>query len=208
VSVNPVSGPWGETYALRVRAKQDFSKQVPFWATDQQYLVRQYRGQWLIFSIGSRMPPGAWTPKTAPEPKLTEAPKAGPEPEIKAALLACLDKFLKKQVDEASMHFAREVEIIRLDTSLSRQEIAATFEGYFEGADFSSVEADDVLEANSIFVEPTDRYADKGMGEVYLLTVKTRLDLSEKIPFWTRFQDYYFGQETGAPSAWRIFAIF
>lgn len=207
LTVSPVSGPWGETYALRVRALRDFSKQVPFWSTDQQYLVRQYRGQWLIFSIGGRLPPGAWTPKTPPVPRVSPAPTAGPQPTIKAALLACLDKFLKKQVDEAALHFAREVEIIRLDTSLTREEIAATFEGYFEGSDFTGVAAQDVLDADSIFVESTDRYAEK--GEVYLLTVKTRLDLSDRIPFWTRFQDYYFAREgEAAAGAWRIFAIF
>jgi hypothetical protein len=209
LSVSAVSGPWGETYAVRIRAKEDFSKQVAFWKTDQQYLVRRYRNQWLLFSVGQRTPPAAWTPKTPPPERAAAAlPKAGPEPEIKAALLACLDTFLKKQVDQASMYFAREVEIIRLGTSLSRQEIAATFEGYFEGTDFTGVKAQDVLDANSIFVEPTERFAEKGLGEVYLLTVKTRLDLSDKIPFWTRFQDYYFGYESDGKPAWRIFAIF
>ena len=106
------------------------------------------------------------------------------------------------------MYFAREVEIIRLDTSLTRQEIATTFEGYFEGADFSGLGAGDVLDADSIFVEPSERYADQRKGEVYLLTVKTRLDLSDRIPFWTRVQDYYFGYEGDGQGAWRIFAIF
>jgi len=61
------------------------------------------------------------------------------------------------------------------------------------------------VDSKSIFVSASDRFPDQSSGEEYLLTVKTRLDLSDKIPFWTRFQDYYFAEEMGA---WRIFAIF
>jgi hypothetical protein len=38
-----------------------------------------------------------------------------------------------------------------------------------------------------------------------LLTVQTRLDLADRIPFWTKFQEYYFALVDGA---WRIYAIF
>ena len=105
----------------------------------------------------------------------------------------------------AARYFADEVRIIRLDTTLTREEIAETFMGYFEEADFSGVSAGDVVDAESMFVSPTDRFPSQSRGDEYLLTVKTRLDLSDKIPFWTRFQDYYFAEERGA---WKIFAIF
>ena len=42
-------------------------------------------------------------------------------------------------------------------------------------------------------------------GPLYRLSVRTRMDLSEKIPFWTRFQEYYFSSDEGS---WKIFAIF
>ena len=207
LTVSPVSTRWGETYAIQVGAKMDFSKQVVFWSQQQKYLMHQTKGRWLMFSIGQKLPPSSWTPKPAPAaaPSAVTGPEAVPQPEIKAALLACLDAFLDKDVDTASRYFADEVKIIRLDTSLSRREIAETFRGYFDEADFSTVTAGDVVDANSIFVAPTDRFPGQSPGAEYLLTVKTRLDLSEKIPFWTRFQDYYFAEEMGS---WRIFAIF
>ena len=207
LSVSPVTGPWGETYAIQVRAKMDFSDQVIFWTQDQKYLMHQSRGKWLLFSIGEKLPPYRWNPKAAGQITRTmpAALEAGPNDEIEEALLACLDAFLKKDIDSAARYFADEVRIIRLDTALTREEIAETFMGYFEKADFSGVSGSDVVDADSMFVSPTDRFPTQSRGDEYLLTVKTRLDLSEKIPFWTRFQDYYFAEEMGA---WKIFAIF
>jgi len=207
LSVAPVRTPWGETYAIQIRAKMDFSKQVAFWSTQQKYLMHQSAGRWLLFSVGQKLPPSNWRPKPAPRVARQAAPglQSGPEPEIKAALLACLDAFLDKDVDTASRYFANEVKIIRLNTSLTRGEIAETFQGYFDNADFSAVSGEDIVDSKSIFVSASDRFPNQSSGEEYLLTVKTRLDLSDKIPFWTRFQDYYFAEEMGA---WRIFAIF
>ena len=198
---------WGQTYAIRIRAKMDFSKQVVFWREQQQYLMHQVKGQWLLFSVGQKLPPSGWTPKPVPAARKTAAVslKAGPQKDIERALLACLEAFLAKDVDTASRYFADEVIVIRLDTTLTREEIAATFQGYFEGADFSGVSASDVVDEDSIFVSPSEEFEEEIAGAVYLLTVKTRLDLSGTIPFWTRFQDYYFTEQGGA---WRIFAIF
>jgi hypothetical protein len=207
LNVSPVTGPWGETYAIKVRAKMDFSAEVEFWSEQQQYLMHQSRGNWLMFSIGQKLPPSSWSPKAAPRVSrpVPAGLEAGPQPEIEDALLACLDAFLDKDVDAAARYFADEVRIIRLDTTLTREEIAETFMGYFEGANFSNVSGADVVDKDSIFVSPSDRFPAQSPGEEYLLTVKTRLDLSDTIPFWTRFQDYYFAKEMGA---WKIFAIF
>jgi len=207
LGVTPVTTPWGETYAIQIRAKMDFSKQVAFWSTQQKYLMHQSAGRWLLFSVGQKLPPANWRPKPAPRftPQAASGLESGPQPEIKAALLACLDAFMDKDVDSASRYFANEVTIIRLNTTLSRGEIAETFQGYFDDADFSAVSGEDIVDPKSIFVSPSDRFPDQSRGEEYLLTVKTRLDLSDTIPFWTRFQDYYFAEEMGA---WRIFAIF
>jgi hypothetical protein len=202
-----LSRNWGETYAIRITAKMDFSKQVAFWTTDQQYLMHRVGNRWLLFAVGQKMPPTSWVPQKAPEPSAREAaaiPAAIPTETLKNNLLAALQDFLNKDVDRAARYFADEVRIIRLNTTLTRREIAETFRGYFESADFSRTTPEDILDSASVFVQPSDRFEDVP-GPVYLLTVKTRLDLSDKIPFWTRFQDYYFRQEGGG---WKIFAIF
>jgi hypothetical protein len=207
LSVSTVTGPWGETYAIQVRAKKDFSDQVAFWTQNQKYLMHKSKGTWRMFAIGQKLPPTSWRPKAAPQVTRPTSKElaAVPDEEIKNALLACLDAFLAKDVATAAGYFADEVRIIRLDTTLTREEIAETFMGYFEGSDFSGVSAADVVDKDSIFVSPSDRFPSQSRGQEYLLTVKTRLDLSGTIPFWTRFQDYYFAEEKGA---WKIFAIF
>ncbi len=207
VPLSSAAAGWGQTYTIRIRAKMDFSRQVVFWREQQQYLMHQVKGEWLLFSVGQKLPPSGWTPKPAPATRRTATAslEAGPQPDIEQALLACLDAFLAKDVNTASRYFADEVIVIRLDTTLTREEIAATFQGYFEGADFSGVSASDVVEEDSIFVSPSEEFGEEIAGAVYLLTVKTRLDLSDTIPFWTRFQDYYFAEQGGA---WKIFAIF
>ncbi len=200
---------WGDVYAVRIQAQKDFSDQVIFWEQSQQYLFHRVLGRWLIFSVGSGLPPSSWAPQApsvaASRPSASEAPAADPAPEIKDAFLTALDYFLAKKPDQASQYFTREIQILRLNTSLSREEMAKTFEGYFEGSDFSGVTADSVVDTNSIAIEPSDRFAGQAAGQVYLLSVKTKLDLSDRIPFWTRFQEYYFNAAEGG---WKIFAIF
>ena len=199
---------WGESYAIRIRAKMDFSRQVAFWSTDQQYLMRRVNNRWLLFAVGQRTPPADWVPRKAPDPaqlQVSAALTALPVEVLQDNLLSALRYFLRKDVDRAARYFADEVRILRVGATLTRREIAETFKGYFESTDFAGTNADDIIDPGSIFVQPSDRFEDEVPGPAYVLTVKTRLDLSDRIPFWTRFQDYYFSREG---DDWRIFAIF
>lgn len=203
-----ISQAWGDTYSLKIKALTDFSKNILFWEDHQQFLIHQSENKWLIFSVGKDLPPSDWIPKKAPEPalkKISITSLQGPGKEIKTAFLSCLDYFLKKDVHSAIEYFSKNIRILRLNTTLSIDEMASTFKGYFEDSDFSGILPQDVLETESIFTEETQQFEDLKKAPVYLLTVKTRLDLSDKIPFWTRFQEYYFIQED---EAWKIFAIF
>lgn len=204
---NPAGSPaaWGETWRLTIRARRDFSGIIAFWKPEQQFWVHRRGNSWPIMGIGA-MPPARWIPQ---EPKpLTPVPLEQAQAstrEIQAAFLECLDYFLQKDPRAAREYLSPEVQILRLNTSLSRDDMIATFQGYFEAKDFSGITVKDVVDPASIVVESTDRLQDAPAGDVYLLTVKVRLDLSDRIPFWTRFQEYYFTRESGS---WRIFAIF
>jgi hypothetical protein len=210
LEVSPVEGSpaWGPCYAVRVTARADFSEEVAFWESRQQYLFHLRGGQrpqWRLFAVGSGLPPAAWSPQ-APAGFGAAEPSTGNEQKsIREAFLASLRHFLDRQPVEASRYFAREILVLRLNATLTREEMAATFEGYFEGADFGGVSAEEVVDTGSISVEPTERFADRRPGPEYLLSARARLDLSDRIPFWTRFQEYYFSREEGD---WRIFAIF
>ena len=157
---------WGTTYALRIRARADFSDQLAFWETEQQYLFHPRGGEWLLFAVGSGTPPSSWKP-AQPAPVAAAAPAPDALDDVKAvrdAFLASLQHFLDKQTAEASSYFTREVRILRLNVTLSRQEMAATFEGYFEGSDFSGVTPADVVDTGSIAVEPSQRFAGEHSG--------------------------------------------
>jgi len=41
-------------------------------------------------------------------------------------------------------------------------------------------------------------------GPVYVLNVKSKMDLSASIPYWSTYQKYYLVQED---DAWKVFAI-
>lgn len=208
LEVVPAGGDtWGESWAVRLEARADFSSEVAFWERSQQYLFRRTDRSWRLFGIGSGLPPAAWRPQAVPAAlPAAEPPAAGSVTRrIREAFLASLSRFLDKDTQAAAAYFTREILILRLGTSLSREEMAATFEGYFEDSDFSGLEPESVVDTASIAVEPSERFAGERSGPLYLLSVKTRLDLSDKIPFWTRFQEYYFSAEEGD---WKIFAIF
>lgn len=209
LAVDPVAdSPWGNTYAVRLEARADFSAQVAFWEPSQEYRFHQRGRGWRLFSVGSGSPPAAWAPAATPAalpPAAAEPAAGGVAKTIREAFLASLRHFLAKQTAQAAEYFTRDIRILRLNTTLTREEMAATFEGYFEGNDFSGVGADSVVDTARLVVEPTDRFAGELGGEVYRLSVQTRVDLSDRIPFWTRFQEYYFSSAEGD---WKIFAIF
>ena len=207
LEVSPVEGApaWGPCYAVRITARADFSEEVAFWENRQQYLFHPREGQWLLFAVGSGLPPAAWNPQSPPAPAAPTLDSGSELKSIREAFLASLRHFLAREPSEASRYFTREILILRLNATLTREEMAATFEGYFEGSDFGGVSAEEVVDTGSISVEPSERFADRRPGPEYRLSVRTRLDLSDRIPFWTRFQEYYFNKKK---KNWRIFAIF
>jgi hypothetical protein len=157
-------------------------------------------------AIGGELPPRGWKPVSAPlsaRQGITSDTEAGRE--IKQAFLSCFEFFLNKDTSRALAYFADEITLLRLNTTISRQELGSTFAGYFESSDFSGLQPRDIIATDSIFVEASEKLKDLRPGSLYLLTAETRLDLSARIPFWSRFQEYYFAEEGGA---WKIFAIF
>ncbi len=199
---------WGDTYSIDVDTLIDFSEYIRIWEKKQRFLIHCSENRWLILAMGQGIPPSDWVPKRAPQLDAapgTSIPLTGPGQEIKNAFLSCLAYFLNKDIPKAVDYFSEEIQILRLNATLTKNEISSTFEGYIENRDFSQLRSEDILVKESIFVEDTDQFADIKDGRAYLLNVKTKLDLSEEIPFWTRFQEYYFIEEEGT---WKIFAIF
>ncbi|MFI5369784.1 MAG: hypothetical protein ACHQ1F_12315, partial [Spirochaetia bacterium] len=111
---------------------------------------------------------------------------------------------LKKDAEGALTHMSPSIHFLRMRQSVTRDELRTTLQGYFDTADFKNAAASDVLNLDSVFVEPSESPVEGVTGDVYMLNVQSRIDLSAGIPFWSSYQRYYFIQEAGN---WVIFAI-
>ncbi len=198
---------WGTVYVADIDARMDLSKVLPVWSSRQRFYLRDSGGSWLIFAVGSASPPRGWKPASRSLPVAAQTtPSAGQERStIEAAFMDCVARFLQKDSDGALRYFAPRVRLERLGATVAREELGKAFKSYFESMSFGGLKTEDLVEPQSVFVVETDRFGDLSSGRRYVLTVKTRLDLAETIPFWTRFQEYYF---TAVDGVWRIFAIF
>ena len=207
--VPPGADPrWGETWLIDVRAKKDYAALIGFWRRDQRFWIHRSGNDWLFLAIGSP-PPAGWMPRAVRPPGAARAEDPGsasPQTvEVENAFMRCLQYFLLEDTRSASEFLYPQLRILRMGQTISREEMIATFQGYFESKDFTGMTAADVVDTNTLYIEPSDRFAAEMAGPVYQLSVRSRLDLSERVPFWTRFQEYYFSREGGT---WKIFAIF
>jgi hypothetical protein len=198
---------WGETYTLTVSAKQDYSAFVSFWDMKQQFTIHRVAGLWYILGFGQTPPPLTWAP-TRTAVTAAAAPVASPEAEatraISDAFAGCVAAMLKKNTDGAIAFMAESIRFLRLRQTVTKDELATTMQGYFDSADFGSATIADVLDQESIFVDPAESPVEGVSGTVYLLNVKAKVDLSGSIPFWSTYQKYYFVLDKGD---WKIFAI-
>ena len=199
---------WGEAYTLTINAAADYSQYVSFWDMTQQFFVRRVSGNWYVFGYGPTMPPLTWTPQEAEPPAAQLAPTAAADSDagssISQAFTSCVSALLKKDAEGALAHMSQSIHFLRMRQSVTRDELRTTLQGYFDTADFKNAGASDVLNLDSVFVEPSASPVDGVTGDIYMLNVQSRMDLSAGIPFWSSYQRYYFVQEAGN---WVIFAI-
>ncbi len=205
-----ISKTWGKTYILEIRALKDFSDYIGFWEKNQKYFFHKRGVKWVIYSIGSNPPPFSWRPQkpfpvTIPASVPTTTGYFQIKNIIKNNFLKCIGYFLKKDTPGAMQYIDKTVYLIRLRTTITQKELETSFKGYFENTDFSGITINKIIDENSIFIIKSNKFEGKVPGPVYLLNVKTRMDLSNKIPFWTRYQEYFFREKKGN---WKIFAIF
>jgi hypothetical protein len=199
---------WGEAYTLTINAAADYSQYVSFWDMTQQFFVRRVSGNWYVFGYGPTMPPLTWTPQEAEPPAAQQAPTAAADSDagssISQAFTSCVSALLKKDAEGALAYMSQSIHFLRMRQSVTRDELRTTLQGYFDTADFKNAGASDVLNLDSVFVEPSASPVDGVTGDIYMLNVQSRMDLSAGIPFWSSYQRYYFVQEAGN---WVIFAI-
>ena len=99
---------------------------------------------------------------------------------------------------------SQNVRFLRLRQTVTKEELKTSLLGYFDNPNFEQAPLGDVLDLDSIFVQPDKSPVDGIEGPVYVLNVRAKADLSSTIPFWSTYQKYYFVQED---SQWVVFAI-
>jgi hypothetical protein len=198
---------WGEAYVLTVNAKVDYSEHVGFWEMKQRFFIRRVSGNWYLFAYGRTPPPLTWAPQGAspsPEKAPAVAQIAEASASIAEAFKACMSSLLTEDAEGALVHMSPSIRFLRLRQSVTKEELKTTLQGYFETTDFASASTEDVVDLDSVFVEPSTSPVEGVAGDVYMLNVKAKVDLSGSIPFWSSFQRYYFINVSGN---WVIFAI-
>ena len=198
---------WGETYTYSVTAKADYSSALSFWEKNQRFYIHKVGSDWFIFGVGQNPPPLAWSPQGAAAVE-SQPPAAAADADARAAIQsafdACMGAILKKDADSALEHMSDSIHFLRLRQTVSKDELKTTLQGYFDKPGFGEAALSDVLDQDSIFVQPAASPVDGVTGAVFELNVKSKTDMSASIPFWSAYQKYYFVQDG---SNWLIFAI-
>jgi hypothetical protein len=199
---------WGDAYTVTVDANVDYSPFLAFWEARQQFFVHRAEGEWYIFAIGRNPPPLAWKPEAA-APVASAPPSPGGAAQVSKAITdafhACLGDLLKKDTDGASAFIADNVSLLRLHQSVTKDELKTTLDGSLENAELGATRVEDAVDMNSAFVERAQSPVSGMRAEVYSLSIRAKTDLTAALPFWTRYQRYYFVNDN---DRWKIFALF
>ena len=166
---------WGETSLLTVQSRGNFSDYTRLWDSEQGFLFSKIGGKWHIISIGKEMPPVSWRPQAVTSRVITrdESSYQG-SVQVKAAFIECVSFFLDKDIRSATEYLHDQVKILRLNTTLSKEEMISTFQGYYENSDFTGVNLQDVINEESIFIETSERFSSEIPGQVYLPLLRRR----------------------------------
>ena len=136
------------------------------------------------------------------------APTASPEVDETKAVVETFNSFLeallRKDAEGAAGHVQQNVRFLKLNQTVSREELKTSLQGYFDTADFGSQTPTDVVDSDSLFVERVTSPVDGVDGTVYVLNAKAKIDLSASVPIWSTYQRYYFARDG---EDWKIFAL-
>lgn len=198
---------WGETYTYTVSARTDYSDSVSFWDMKQQYYIHRVGPDWFILGEGQNPPPLSWKPQKAGAVE-AQPPAAATDSEtrksIAEAFAACMSALLSKDADGALARMSDNIHFMRLRQTVTKAELRTTLQGSFEKSAFGESSLAEVMDMDSVFVQPAASPVEGVGGTVYELNVKSKADMSAAIPFWSTYQKYYFVEEGGS---WLIFAI-
>ncbi len=189
IRVSPVDrNIWQADIQPAAGAEQYFAEYLPYDTSRLTFFFRAVGENWLIFAF-QQLPPDVST-------------ILSPHESIKDTMVACIQAFANQKPKAASRYFTDPFLNIPFGRDVSRDELVATFQGYFEDYDFGTLGTRRINFSISESAEVTHPG-----GKAYKVKMDFDTDIGETFPFWESLTGYYLVFD-GREDAWRIFAIF
>lgn len=189
ITVKPVDRYiWQASVKPAQNRSYDIESYLPYGTEKLTFYFRVVGESWLIFAF-HELPPQV-------------SNIVSPEESIKDTMVACIQAFTSQKPKEASRYFTDPFLNIPFGKEVSREELVATFEGYFENYDFGTIGTQRI---DFQIIESTE--VTHPGGKAYKVRMDFDTDLGETFPFWESLTGYYLVFDD-REEAWRIFAIF
>ena len=204
------TGALADAFEVSVDARMDLSAAVPFWGTQQRFVLRPVGDTWLVSAIlfsNEQRVPANWSP--APMESAAEAERRmsasdarnkalADRTSVVTAVLDGADRFLEK--DTAGVLAAVDHEIRLPDGSaVTRESLRTMLDDYFGNSPYRGLTADEVITVG--MVEALD--ADDGAA-------RYRVEISFEAQYREAFPSFRSGQSLelrDADGRWVVYAI-
>ena len=179
---------WQASVTLTENPSVDILSELPGNNRTLTFFFRLVGQSWLIFAFGE-LPPQVDR-------------IVSPEETIRDTMVACLQQFADENAEGASTFFTDPFLNTLVDEDVTQDELVATFQGYFEDYDFSSLQNQRVV----FDINRSPEMKHPG-GATYKVTMEFSGSADSDFPFWETLNGYYLVFDE-RENAWRIFAIF
>ena len=203
------AGALADAFQVSMDARLDLSADVPFWGTDQRFVLRPAGNSWLISAIlfsDAQQLPASWSPApmesaTAAEERMraaaTRRRDMAERMAVAQALLDGADRFLEKDTD--GLLAAVDSQVLLADgASVTRESLRATLDRYFGSTPYRGLRAGDIITVGSV-----ERLG-SGDERVYRAEVSFEDRYQEALPSIRSGQSFDLRDADGR---WVVFAI-
>lgn len=209
------TGALEDAFEVSLDARMDLSADVPFWGTQQRFVLRPVGDTWLVSAIlfsNEQRVPANWSP--APMESAAEAERRmhASAARIKAladrssvvtAVIDGADRFLEK--DTAGVLAAVDHEIRLPDGSaVTRESLRTMLDDYFGSSPYRGLTADEVIEVGMVEALDADGGGADGGSARYRVEVTFAAQYQEAFPSFRSGQSL---ELRDADGRWVVYAI-
>ena len=209
------TGALADAFEVSLDARMDLSAAVPFWGTQQRFVLRPVGDTWLVSAIlfsNEQRVPANWSP--APMESAAEAERRmsasdarnkalADRTSVVTAVLDGADRFLEK--DTAGVLAAVDHEIRLPDGSaVTRESLRTMLNDYFGNSPYRGLTADEVITVGMVEALDTDD------GSAHGGSARYRVEVSFEAQYQEAFPSFRSGQSLelrDADGRWVVYAI-